>query len=164
MTPWGARGEKSRVSARAAVAFFANDDAQGVPRLNLRPRPAPIHAAHPLLSILGIARAAAAHAAKDAFFGQQAVLRVSLASAAFFGGLAAALAGASPADRDALQHGAWGAKLAAWARSFGGGRADMDSLIAKGSSYSPKRADTQRASSARAASLATTGKATYGSA
>jgi hypothetical protein len=72
------------------------------------------HSPHPSS---GIARAAAAHAAPDAFYGAQAVLRVSLASATFFGGLALALTGvASRSDaRDAaLQHGAWGAKLAAW--------------------------------------------------
>lgn len=64
-----------------------------------------------------IARAAAAHAAPQAFYGNQAVLRVSLASATFFGGLAVALTGVhSRADaRDAgLQHGAWGLKLAAF--------------------------------------------------
>lgn len=63
----------------------------------------------------GIARAAASHIAPDAFYGAQAVLRVSLASAAFFGGLALILAGASGEDTHSLQHGAWGAKLGAWA-------------------------------------------------
>jgi serine incorporator 1/3 len=70
---------------------------------------------HPLT---GIARAAASHIAPESFYGNQAVLRVSLASAAFFGGLAAALTGVeSRADArdEGLQHGAWGLKLAAWA-------------------------------------------------
>ena len=65
----------------------------------------------------GIARAVGPHP-PAAFFGQQAVFRVSLASFLFFAGMAVATSQArfkgDRVDRVA-QNGAWGAKLSAWA-------------------------------------------------
>jgi len=64
----------------------------------------------------GIARAVGPHP-PAAFFGQQAVFRVSLASCLFFSGMAIATSQArfkgDKADKT-VQHGAWGVKLAAW--------------------------------------------------
>jgi len=64
----------------------------------------------------GIARAVGPHP-PAAFFGQQAVFRVSLASCLFFSGMSLATSRArfkgDEVDRS-VQHGAWGAKLCCW--------------------------------------------------
>ena len=63
----------------------------------------------------GIARAVGPHP-PAAFFGQQAVFRVSLASFLFFSGMAVATSRARfrGDDADRAQHGGWGAKLSCW--------------------------------------------------
>lgn len=70
----------------------------------------------------GIARAVGPHP-PAAFFGEQAVLRVTAASFAFFASLAALTSGATgrgDAVDAHVQHGSWGLKLGAWVALVGG--------------------------------------------
>lgn len=93
------------------LAVLSSDETTATPSLLVD-----LDTSSPQKKLSGIARAVGPHP-PAAFFGQQAVFRVSLASFLFFSGLALATSGArfkgDETDRR-VQHGGWGAKLACW--------------------------------------------------
>ena len=100
-----------------SFSFEEGKAAHTLPQPPPPPPPPPTHPhPHPPTKKTGIARAVGKHP-PAAFFGQQAVFRVSLASFCFFSGMALATSQArfkgDAVDRE-VQHGAWGLKLACW--------------------------------------------------